>query len=72
MTDDNHSALAETVFQCEQRREREISDALKMEAERQAAIISNMHRLRALRLARDPELGERASPARPADISSKT
>ena len=34
MTDDNQRALAETVFEREQRREKEISDALKMEAER--------------------------------------
>jgi hypothetical protein len=56
MTDDNQRALAETVFEREQRREREISDALKMEAERQAAALNNMHRLRALRLARDAKL----------------
>jgi hypothetical protein len=53
MTDDNQRALAETVFEREQRREKEISNALKMEAERHAAAIKNMDRLRALRLARD-------------------
>jgi hypothetical protein len=53
MTDDNQRALAETVFEREQRREKEISEALKMEAERHAAAIKNMARLRALRLARD-------------------
>jgi len=34
MTDDNQRALAETVFERAQRREREISAALKMEAAR--------------------------------------
>jgi hypothetical protein len=33
-----------------QRREAEISLAMKQEAERHAAVIKNMHRLRALRL----------------------
>jgi hypothetical protein len=33
-----------------QRREAEISFAMKQEAERHAAVIKNMHRLRALRL----------------------
>jgi len=58
MTDDNQRALAETVFERAQRREREISAALKMEAARQAAVINNMHRLRALRLARDAKLND--------------
>lgn len=56
MTDGNQRALAETVLERAQRREREISAALKMEAARQAAVINNMHRLRALRLARDAKL----------------
>jgi len=53
MTDNNQRALAETIFEREQRRESEISDALKMEAARHAAAVENMHRLRALRLVRD-------------------
>ena len=53
MTDDNQRALAETVFEPEQRREREISEALKREATRHAAAVENMHGLRALRLARE-------------------
>ena len=32
MTDDDQRALAETIFERAQRREREISDALKKEA----------------------------------------
>ena len=46
-------AFAETVFEGEQRREKEIKDALKLEAERHEATIKNMNRLRALRQERD-------------------
>jgi hypothetical protein len=53
MTDDYKRAVAETVFEREQRREKEISEALKIEAARHTAAIANMHRLKALRLARD-------------------
>jgi hypothetical protein len=44
--------VAETVFNRNQRREAEINEALKQEAARRAAVVKNMHRLRALRLAR--------------------
>jgi hypothetical protein len=53
MSDDNQRALAETIFERGQRREREISDALKLEAKRHEAVVQNMHRLRALRLSRE-------------------
>ena len=53
MTDDRQRELAETVFERGQRREREISDALKLEAKRHEAVVQNMHRLRALRLSRE-------------------
>ena len=53
MTDENQRALAETVFEREQRREKEINEALKIEGARHAAAVQNMHRLRALRLARE-------------------
>jgi hypothetical protein len=43
---------AESVFDREPRREREISDALSQEKSRHEAAVKNMHRLRALRLAR--------------------
>jgi len=46
-------AFAESVFERQQRREKEIKDALQLEAERHAAVIKNMHRLLALRLERD-------------------
>jgi hypothetical protein len=45
--------VAESVFERNQRREAEIDDALKQEAARHAAAMKNMHRLKALRLARD-------------------
>jgi hypothetical protein len=48
-------AAAESVFNRNQRREAEINDALAEEAERHAAAIKNMHRLRALRLAREQQ-----------------
>ena len=53
MSDTNQRAVAETVFERNQRREAEINDALKQEAARRAAVVKNMQRLRALRLARD-------------------
>jgi len=53
MLDAKSRAVAETVFSRNQRREAEINDALKQEAARHAAVVNNMHRLRALRLARN-------------------
>jgi hypothetical protein len=46
---------AESVFQKNKRREAEINEALKQEQARHAAAVKNMHRLRALRLARKTE-----------------
>ena len=43
---------AERVSQRNERREAEINDALKQEEARHAAVVKNMHRLRALRLSR--------------------
>jgi hypothetical protein len=51
--------VAETVFNRNQRREAEINEALKQEAARRAAVVKNMHRLRALRLAREEKSKER-------------
>ncbi len=56
MSDTKRRAVAESVFNRNQRRETEINDALKQGAVRHAAVIKNMHRLRALRLARDKVL----------------
>jgi hypothetical protein len=50
MIDKDARVVAETVFEREKRREREVGDALKLEEERHAAVIENMRRLRALRL----------------------
>lgn len=55
---DNNRAIAETVFERNQRRETEINDALKQEYARREAAIKNMYRLRALRLARDTKLAD--------------
>jgi hypothetical protein len=55
MIDDNSRAFAETVFQRNPTREKEIKDALKIEAERHEAAVKNMHRLRALRLQGDDQ-----------------
>jgi hypothetical protein len=44
------SELKETTASRIQRREAEVALAMKQEAERQTAMIKNMHRLRALRL----------------------
>jgi len=53
MADTEARAVAETVFDRNQRREAEINMALEEEAARHAAAVKNMHRLRALRLARE-------------------
>jgi len=50
MSDAKQRNVAESVFNRNQRREAEINDALKQEAARHAAVVTNMHRLRALRL----------------------
>ena len=53
MSDTNQREVVESLFERTQRREEEINLALKLEAGRHEAVIKNMHRLRALRLARD-------------------
>ena len=53
MTNTDQRAFAETIFERNQRREAEISDALKQENARREAAVKNMYRLRALRLERD-------------------
>jgi hypothetical protein len=53
MTDADQRAFAENVFQRNQRRDVEINDALKQENARREAAVTNMYRLRALRLERD-------------------
>jgi hypothetical protein len=46
-------SVVESVFDRNQRREAEINEALKQDAARHAAVVKNMQRLRALRLARE-------------------
>jgi hypothetical protein len=53
MVDPRRRELAETFFERSQRREKEINNALKQEYSRREAVVKNMYRLRALRLARD-------------------
>jgi hypothetical protein len=47
-----------------QRREAEIALAMKEEAERRAAVVKNMHRLRALRLSQMPKALDFEPPAK--------
>ena len=49
------SEQKETIPSRMQRREAEIALAMKQEAERHAAVVKNMHRLRALRLSQTPK-----------------
>jgi len=53
MPETSQCEVTESMFERNQRREAEINDALRQEAARREAVIRNMHRLRALRLARD-------------------
>ena len=50
MPDTTQRENAETLFDRNKRREAEINHALQQEQARHAAIVKNMHRLRALRL----------------------
>jgi hypothetical protein len=50
MTSRRNSAPVETLQSKLERREAEIALAMKQEADRRAAVVKNMHRLRALRL----------------------
>ena len=56
MLDTSQRQIAESQFERNQRREAEVEDALKQERARHAAAVNNMHRLRALRLARDADM----------------
>jgi hypothetical protein len=53
MLDTNQREIAENQFERNQRREAEVEDALKQDRARHEAAVNNMHRLKALRLARD-------------------
>jgi phosphopantothenate synthetase len=53
MSDTIQHEVAESLFERNLRRETEINEALKLEAERHGAAVRDMHRLSALRSARD-------------------
>jgi len=55
-TNQREALEVESLFERAQRREEEINHALKLGTERHEAVIKNMHRLKALRLARDEKL----------------
>jgi hypothetical protein len=63
MLDINQREIVESQFERTQRREAEVEDALKQERARHQAAVNNMHRLRALRLARDTRSISGATPA---------
>jgi hypothetical protein len=52
MADPKRREVVESVLDRNQRRAAEINEALKQDAARRAAVVKNMHRLRALRLQR--------------------
>jgi len=58
-TNQREALEVESLFERAQRCEEEINHALKLEAERHEAVVKNMHRLKALRLARDEKLSTR-------------
>ena len=60
MTDNSARQRAESVFNKEQRREREIAAAMELEAARHQAAMENMKRLRALRLSKTVVEAERS------------
>ena len=55
-----------------ERREAEIALAMKQEAERHAAMMKNMHRLRALRMAQTPKLSAPIPPAEARRVSKRS
>jgi hypothetical protein len=60
----------ESIASRVQRREAEIALAMKEEAARRAAVVKNMHRLRALRLSQTPKAS--ASPAEAQRVSKRS
>ena len=55
-----------------ERREAEIALAMKEEVERRAAVIKNMHRLRALRMAQTPKASAPIPPAEARSASKRS
>ena len=56
MLDTGQPEIAESQFERNQRREAEVEGAMKQERRRHEAAVNNVHRLRALRLARDADM----------------
>jgi hypothetical protein len=54
-----------------ERREAEIALAMKQESERRAAVVNNMHRLRALRLSQTPKAPELEPRAKARQVSKQ-
>jgi hypothetical protein len=55
MQDTKQREIAESIFDRKKQRGAQVNDALAQEAARHAAAMKNMHRLRALRLAREQQ-----------------
>jgi hypothetical protein len=55
-----------------ERREAEIALAMKEEAARRAAVVKNMHRLRALRLSQTPKASASIAPAEARRVSKRS
>ena len=62
----------ETIASRIERREAEIALAMKEEVERHAAVIKNMHRLRALRMAQKPKVSAPIPPAEAPRVSKRS
>jgi hypothetical protein len=58
MADPKQREFGKSIFERNQRREKEINAAVKQEYARREAAVKNMYRLRALRLARDAKLND--------------
>jgi hypothetical protein len=72
MTNKGNAAPAETVQSKNQRREAELALAMKEEVERRAAVVKNMHRLRALRLSQTSKASASIPPAEAPRVSKRS
>ena len=66
------SEIKESIASRIERREAEIALAMKEEVERHAAVIKNMHRLRALRMAQKPKVSAPIPPAEAPRVSKRS
>jgi hypothetical protein len=72
MTNKGNAAPAETVQSKTQRREAEIALAMKEEVQRRAAVVKNMHRLRALRMSQTSKASAPIPPAEARRVSKRS